>query len=73
MSEAKAHCAMPTDLQRLVVIAVAVAFWRGDVAILGLIVLDPRRRRFLRLIVDGFWRLGLFLDSAHSLSLDSGR
>src|SRR4051812_7520304 len=57
--------------QRLVVVAVAVALWRGDVAILVIVVLGPRGRRLLlRFIVALLARRFLFSGSTHLVSSD---
>src|SRR4051794_38556249 len=51
--------------QRLVVIAVAVALRRGDVAVLVIVVLDWNPRRFFRLIVGFLRRFAVLAGSAH--------
>ena len=52
-------------LQRLIIIAVAVALWRGDVAILVVLVLDRPAFRFFSLVVVLLRRLALRTVSAH--------
>src|SRR4029450_761939 len=58
-------------LQRLVVIARVVALWRGDVAVLVIIVLDRSALRLLRFVVALFRRLGLPAGSAHVMPFSS--
>jgi hypothetical protein len=52
-------------LQRLVVITIAVALRRGDVAVFEVIVLVRNALRPLRFVVDFFRRLGLLARFAH--------
>src|SRR6185295_15355112 len=58
-------------LQRLVVIARVVALWRGDVAVLVIIVLDRSALRLLRFVVLWFRRLVLPAGSAHVMPFSS--
>ena len=58
-------------LGALIVVAIAVTLWRGDIAILDLVVvLDRRRRRFLRFGVVLAGMFALFADSTHGIPLN---
>jgi hypothetical protein len=57
-------------LERLIVLAIAVALRRGDVAILDVVVLDRFGRRFLRFIVVLAGKFVLFAGSTHVIPLD---
>src|SRR5229473_2718668 len=57
-------------LQRLIVVAVAIALRRGDVAILVIVVLARRRRRFLWFAVVLLGKLTLFAGSTHDVPSD---
>jgi hypothetical protein len=54
-------------LQRLIIIAVAIAFRRGEVAVLVIIVLYRNVLRLLRFVVGFFRGLALSASSAHVL------
>src|SRR4029453_9633436 len=60
-------------LQRLIVIARAVALWRGDVAVLVIIVLDRSALRLLRFVVLWFRRFVLPAGSAHVMPFLPGQ
>ena len=59
--------------QRLIVIAGAVALWRGDVAVLVIIVLDRSALRLPRFVVLWFRRLVLLARSAHIVPFSPDR
>src|SRR5277367_2940523 len=57
------------SLERLVVVAAAIALGGGDVAILGVVVLDRHRRYLLRFAVLLVGKLAFLSASAHDIPL----